>query len=204
MLVADRGFCSSVPLALLVQGGVPVVLRVHQKPLVDFTPGRPHVTPDKAGRKGTKGQPRSRGFAPLGQDDPLVAWCKPTDCPDWMDEAQLARLPDRLPVRALRYRVQRKGFRVKTVTLGTTLLDAQLSSIEALAALSVARWGTETHYAHLKTTMGLDVLTCTTVDGGLKELLVFALIDHLIRLVMGPAARQQQVSIDRISFIDTA
>ena len=52
--------------------------------------------------------------------------------------------------------------------------------------------------------MGLDVLKCKTVDGVLKELIVFALIYNLVRLVMAKAARRQQVDIDRISFIDAA
>lgn len=51
---------------------------------------------------------------------------------------------------------------------------------------------------------GLDVLTCKTVDGVLNERIVFALMYNLIRLVMGQAAQQQQVSIDSISFIDAA
>ena len=76
--------------------------------------------------------------------------------------------------------------------------------VEALAQLYYARWGIETNFAHLKTTMGLDVLKCKTVDGVLKELIVFALIYNLIRLVMIQAARRQQVDIDRISFIDAA
>ena len=59
--------------------------------------------------------------------------------------------------------------------------------------------------------MGLDVLKCKTVDGVLivnqgedKELIVFALIYNLIRLVMLQAAWRQQVDIDRISFLDAA
>ena len=52
--------------------------------------------------------------------------------------------------------------------------------------------------------MGLDVVKCKTVDGVLKELIVFALIYNLVRLVMGQAARRQHVDIDRISFIDAA
>jgi hypothetical protein len=43
--VADRGFCSYAHLALLVQAGVHAVFRIHQKHIVDFTPGRPHVEP---------------------------------------------------------------------------------------------------------------------------------------------------------------
>ena len=60
----------------------------------------------------------------------------------------------------------------------------------------------ETHSAHVQTTMGLAVLTGKTVDGGLKELRVCALLDHLVRLVMGHAAPRQHVARERISFRD--
>src|SRR5215813_2871460 len=202
VLVGDRGFCSYAHIALLVQGGVHAVFRVHQKQIVDFTPHRPHVSPAQGRRKGNQGKPRSRWLAQLGVCDQLVEWLKPLDCPDWMDAAQFAQLPDSLQVRELRYPVHRKGFRVKTITLVTTLVDPALYSVEALAQLYLARWGIETNYAHLKTTMGLAVLKCKTVDGVLKELMVFALIYNLVRLVMGQAAQRQHVAIERISFLD--
>ena len=203
VLVADRGFCSYAHLALLVQAGVHAVFRMHQKQIVDFTPGRSHVEPARRG-KGHKGQPRSGWLQRLGEHDQLVQWLKPLTCPQWMEAEQFAHLPDRLEVRELRYRVHRKGFRVKSITLVTTLLDAALYTVEALAQLYWARWGIETNFAHVKTTMGLDVLKCKTVDGVLKEIIVFALIYNLIRLVMIQAARRQQVDIDRVSFIDAA
>ena len=180
------------------------VFRIHQKHIVDFTPGRPHVEPGTGGRKGHKGQPRSGWLQQLGEYDQLVHWLKPLAGPQWMEAEQFAHLPERLEVRELQYRVQRKGFRVTKITLVTTLLDATLYPVEALAQLYYARWGIETNFAHLKTTMGLDVLKCKTVDGVLKELIVFALIYNLVRLVMSQAARRQQVAIDRISFIDAA
>jgi hypothetical protein len=201
VLVADRGFCSYAHLALLVQAGVHAVFRMHQKHIVDFTPGRPHVEPRTRG-KGHKGQPRSAWRQQLGKHDQLVHWLKPLAGPQWMAEEQFAHLPDRLEVRELQYQVQRKGFRVTTITLVTTLLDATLYPVEALAQLYYARWGIETNFAHVKTTMSLDVLKCKTVDGVLKELIVFALIYNLVCLVMVQAARHQQVAIDRISFID--
>ena len=203
VLVGDRGFCSYAHLALLVQADVHAVFRMHQKQIVDFTPGRSHVEPARRG-KGHKGQPRSGWLKRLGEHDQLVQWLKPLTCPQWMDAEQFAHLPDRLEVRELRYRVHRKGFRVQSITLVTTLLDAALYTVEALAQLYWARWGIETNFAHLKTTMGLDVLKCKTVDGVLKELIVFALIYNLVRLVMAQAAQRQQVDIDRISFIDAA
>jgi hypothetical protein len=154
--------------------------------------------------KGQQGKSRSRWRATLGACDQLVEWLKPLDGPDWMDEAQFAQPSDDLTVRELRYQVQCKGFRVQTITLVTTLVHAELYSVEALSERYFARWGIETNLAHLKTTMGLDVVRCKMVDGVLKELIVFALIYNLVRLVMGQAARRQHIDIDRISFIDAA
>ena len=119
-----------------------------------------------------------------------------------MGAQQYAQLPESLEVRELRYQVHQNGFRVETITLVTTLVDADCYSLEDVADLFLARWGIETNFGHLKTTMGLDVLKCKTVDGVNKELMVFGLIYNLVRLVMGQAARRQQVAIDRISFID--
>jgi hypothetical protein len=201
VLVADRGFCSYPHLALLIQAGVHAVFRIHQKHIVDFTPGRPHVEPRARSRK-HKGQPRSGWLRQFGDHDQCVAWRKPLTRPQWMDAKQFGQLPARLDVRELRYRVHRNGFRVQSVTLVTTLLDATRYPVEVLAQLYYARWGVETNFAHLKTTMGLDVLKCKTVDGVLKELIVFALIYNLVRLVMRQAARHQHVAIDRISFLD--
>jgi hypothetical protein len=50
--------------------------------------------------------------------------------------------------------------------------------------------------------MGMEVLHCKRVDGVLKELYMFAIAYNLVRLVMLEASRQQNVPLDRISFID--
>ena len=203
VLIADRGFCSSAHLALLVPAGVHAVFRMHQKQIVAVTPGRPHVEPSTRG-KGPKGQPRSGWLQQLGTHDQRVHWLKPLTWPQWMDKEQCAHRPDRLEVRALQDRVHSTGFRVTKIPLVTPLLDAVLYPVEALAQLYWARGGIATNFAHLTTTMGLDVLQGKTVDGVLKELLVFALVYNLVRLVMAQAAQRQQVAIDRISFIDAA
>jgi hypothetical protein len=43
VLVADRGFCSFAHMALLAIRGVHCLFRMHQRQIVDFTPGRPHA-----------------------------------------------------------------------------------------------------------------------------------------------------------------
>ncbi len=52
-----------------------------------------------------------------------------------------AALPETLVVRELRYTLDRPGFRTRSVTLVTTLLDAETYSAEALAKLYGARGG---------------------------------------------------------------
>ena len=50
--------------------------------------------------------------------------------------------------------------------------------------------------------MKMDVLRCKSEDGVLNELMVYAMVYNLIRLVMVEAARRQVVAVERISFID--
>ena len=202
VLVADRGFCSYPHLALLVKPAcMPCSASIRSTSWTS-----PQDAPCRAATRSRKATKDSR--APDGSDSSgtmtnASLGANPWPGP-WMEAEQFAHLPDRLAVRELQYRVHRKGFRVTRITLVTTLLDAACYTVAALAQLYYARWGIETNFAHLKTTMGLDVLKCKTVDGVLKELIVFALIYNLVRLVMAQAARHQHVAIDRISFMDAA
>jgi Transposase DDE domain len=86
--------------------------------------------------------------------------------------------------------------------LVTTLLDPIVYPKADLAQLYLSRWQTEVNFRHLKTTMGMEVLHCKSVQGVLKELYMFALAYNLIRLVMLEASRRQKVPLDRISFVD--
>jgi IS4 transposase len=202
VLVADRGLCSYAHLARLAQAGVHAVLRVGARQIVDFTPGRPFVTPSVRRTPAVKGIPRSRWLKALGVQDQLVAWLKPTTCPSWLSREALAALPDSLVLREVRYRIGTSGFRTREITLITTLLDAETYGVRDLARLYRQRWQVETALAHLKTTMRMEVLHCKTVPGVLKELTVFAIVYNLVRLVMCQSATLQRLNIERISFID--
>ncbi len=201
LLIGDRGFCSYAHLALLLQRGAHALFRMHPRMIVDFIPGRPHV-PRMRGDDALKlGKPRSRWIKQCGATDQIVEWFKGPK-PPWMNREQFESLPESIEVRELRYTIHEKGFRTKTITLVTTLLDEQRYSLPELADLYRQRWEIETNFNHLKTTMKMDVLKCQTVEGVLRELQVFALVYNLIRQVMLAAARRQGVDIKRISFID--
>ena len=202
VVVADRGLCSYAHLALLVQTGVHAVLRVGARQIVDFTPGRPFVLPSVRRTPAVKGIPRSRWLKTLGVHDQLVAWLKPKTCPSWLARETLAALPDSLVLREVRYHISTPGFRTRQVTLVTTLLDAEVYPVAALAELYRRRWQVETALTQLKTTMQMDVLHCKTVSGVLKELTVFAIVYNLVRLGMLQSATLRQTTAERISFLD--
>ena len=206
VLLGDRAYCSFAHLALLISARIHGIFRAHQKLIVDFTPARAHFISKGAKRRGKKSNPqalpRSRWIAQLGPMDQIVEWFRPVNRPAWMSAEMFAALPATLRVRELRYKIARPGFRVREVTLVTTLLDAQVYSVDDLAAAYGLRWTVETNFAHLKTTMKMDVLRCQTVPGVLKELTMFLLVYNLVRMVMLEAARRQQVPVERISFVD--
>jgi Transposase DDE domain len=198
ILLADRGFASFAHLALLFLRQMYGVFRCHQQQIVNFRVGRKHT----GGRKPIKGMPRSRYVRRLGRWDQVVEYIKPKEQPKWMDDATFASLPRTLLVRELRFLTPQRGHRTRVITLVTTLLDPIAYPKEALAELYLSRWQIEINFRHLKTTMGLEVLHCQSVDGVLKELYIFALAYNLVRLVMLEASRRQKVPLDRISFID--
>ncbi len=105
-------------------------------------------------------------------------------------------------LREIGYRLSAPGFRTHEVILATTLLDAEVYPAKELARAYGIRWQVEINLRHLKTTMGLEVLSRKTVDGVLKELAVFSLVYNLVRIVMLEGARKQGVEPDRISFVD--
>src|SRR5262249_62415477 len=110
----------------------------------------------------------------------LVEYVKPKKRPAWMTAAQYAQLPETLVVREVRYTV-RERHRTRVVTLVTTLLDPEQYPARALAKLYGLRWRGETHLRHLKKTLGVGILRCKTVGGGLKRVGWVCLICNVVR-----------------------
>jgi Transposase DDE domain len=201
LVMGDRGLCSYAHLAILVARGLHGLFRVHQKQIVDFTPGRPRAA--KHEFNGAAGLPHSRWVLAQGASDQIVVWYKPKRKPVWMSQEEYAALPAELTVRELRYWVESPGFRAGEVTVVTTVLDAAIYPAEEVAKLYFRRWLVEVNFKHIKITMKMDVLRCETVEGVLKELAMFALVYNLVRSVTTESARAQGVAPERISVIDT-
>ena len=144
VVVADRLYCTYAYLAQLVSEQLHVVIRVPVRSRrVDFRPHRRH-----AAFKHWKG-PQSIWIRQLGKHDQVVEWIKPGEAPPWLPRETWEALPDRLRVRELRYRITRRGYRSREVTLVTTLLDPEQYPKEAVAKLYGRRWQVETNLRHL-------------------------------------------------------
>jgi len=202
VVLGDRGFCSYAHLAMLLRRGLHAVFRVHQQQIVDFTPGWP-----TARRKGPyprpQGLPSSRWVLAHGAMDQIVVWFKPKSTPNWISSDVFEMLPSEITVRELRYRVETPGYRVREITLVTTLLDAVAYPAAELAELYYKRWRVELNFRHIKISMKMDVLRCETVEGILKELAIFSLVYNLVRSVMLESARMRGIDPDRVGLIDT-
>lgn len=172
VLVADRGFCSYAQVALLARHGVDVVMRLHQR--------------------------RPTGWG----KDHVERWARPSKLPQWMSRSLWSALPEQLDVRIVRYVVPRKGCRTRVVHVATTLLDPLAYPADTVMRLYGHRWNVETCFNQLKTHARMNALKSRTVDGVVKELVMYLIVWNLVRQTMTTFAERARVSVWRVSFVD--
>lgn len=180
LAVADRGFCSYVLLALLSLRSVLSVCRLHQARPADL-------------RKGKR----------LGKNDRLFTWRKPRQRPRWLPQSWWKKIPAELAVRVIRFKLCCPGYRPKSVTLVTTLLDPKKYPAQDIAKLYARRWKIELWFRDIKTSMGMEVLRCKSPQMVHKELEMFFIAYNLIRCLIVQAGAINDVAIDRMSFKGT-
>jgi hypothetical protein len=133
-----------------------------------------------------------RGWS-LGARDHIVFWPKPAR-PEWMTPEQYARVPEDIMVREAK---------VGRQVLVTTLVNAREVSKTDLSALYARRWNVELDLRNLKTTTGMDVLSCQTPEMNEKQLWVHLLAYNVIRMLMAQAAGLAGVDPRGLSFKHT-
>ncbi len=127
----------------------------------------------------------------LGERDHLIVLEKPKVRPLWMTENQYAEAPATLTVRELR---------VGGKTLVTTLLSAKQVPKNELKSLYRQRWHVELDFRCLKTTMGMEMLSCKSPAMAIKEIWVYLLAYNLIRHMMLQAACMEALLPRQLSF----
>lgn len=130
----------------------------------------------------------------LGTRDHRVSWPKPNVRPDWMSQQDYLAFPDQLTLREVQ---------VGGKILVTTMLDPREVNKAELSDLYRMRWNAELDLRNIKTTMGMDVLSCNTPQMNEKEVWVHLLAYNLTRLLMAQAAKDAAISPRQLSFKHT-
>lgn len=177
VLLADRYYGCYRVLALVRARGAEAVCRLHGSRTADF-------------RRGQR----------LGPMDRRITWTRPKEVPAGLSLEQWLAFPATLTVRLVRVRVEEKGFRTRTVTLVTTLLDAQKYPVGALAALYRRRWQVELSFRQIKTALAMEHLAVRSPEMIARSLAMHLLAYQLIRGLMQEAAQTWDVPLERISF----
>ena len=177
ILLGDRGF-----------GCYPVIALLQHSWGVDFI-GR--TTRRIDGR---------RRLQPLGRNDWLIEWKKGAVASPWMSFSQWEALPPTLTLRAVKGSLYQKGFRVRQLTVITTLLDAQLYPAHEILYAYLRRWRLEMCLDDLKTTLQMESLRSRSPEMAQKELYTRIIAHNLVRCTMAQAAVQHHAALDRISF----
>lgn len=181
LVLADRGFSCYSLLALLWQKNVMALMRLHHARKADL-------------RCGLR----------LGKHDRLVLWSKPKNWERRYLPLKLWKsLDSELWVRIVRVSLRCPGFRTRSVTLVTTLVDPEIYSAQEIALLYARRWQIELWFRDLKTSMGMNVLRCLSPKMIHKELEMFFIAYNLIRCLMLQASQNHGVELHRISFQGT-
>ncbi len=173
MVVGDSYYCTYFLLADLMARGVDVLFEQYG--------ARKRKTDFRRGQK-------------LGSRDHLVAWSKPKKKPDWMTQAEYDSVPETLTVRELA---------VDGKILVSTLVSAKATPKHRLKALYKYRWHVEVDLRNIKTTLGMNTLSCKTPDMNEKEMWVYFLAYNLIRLIMAEAALLAEILPRQLSFKHT-
>lgn len=130
----------------------------------------------------------------LGKKDHLIHIQKPRQRPSWMGEKQFENLPQEIAIREIA---------IGNKVLITTLNDRALAPPEALKALYRSRWHVELDIRNIKTTLGMETLTCKTPEMAEKEMWVYLLAYNLIRILMAQSAALSDVLPRTLSFKHT-
>jgi hypothetical protein len=137
----------------------------------------------------------------LGPNDWLLTWKKTPGCSSpWLSDLQQALVPSVMTLRAIKGSCYQKGFRVRRVTVVTTLLDPQLYPAQEILQAYLRRWRLEMCLDDLKTTLHMDMLRSRTPPMVQKEIYTRLMAHNLLRCIMAQAASEYQVPLERLSF----
>lgn len=175
ILLGDRAFCSYIDIYSWKKKGIDSVMRLHQGRLQKGKK-RPKYTVSPPFKKKKK----SRNYP----HDCLILWEKPKRKPQDISREDFDSLPKDLVLRELHCYICLPGFRTKEIIVVTTLIDAIEYPLSDILDLYDSRWQAEVNLRNIKTTLGMDILSCQTPEMIRKEIYVYLLAYNLLRSIM--------------------
>lgn len=179
VLIADRYYCTYWLVGACQQRGVHIVMKNHHRR-----------------------EDRPKGAKRLGQGQRQVTWKRPPR-PDWMSEEEYQAQPEEITIRLVDVQVDQAGFRTKTFTVATTLLDCQAYPREWIAAVYQSRWLVELDIRDIKCSLGMDHLRAKSPEMVQTELWSCLLAYNLIRLKMLQSSLESGRDPRSLSFSST-
>ncbi|EAZ90686.1 IS4 family transposase [Crocosphaera chwakensis] len=175
ILLGDRAFCSYIDIYSWKKKGIDSVMRLHQGRLQKGKK-RPKytVSPPFKKKKKTRKCPHDR----------LILWEKPKRKPKDISKEDFYSLPKDLVLREVHCYICIPGFRTKEIIVVTTLIDAIEYPSSDILDLYDQRWQAEVNLRNIKTTLGMDILTCQTPEMVRKEIYVYLLAYNFLRSIM--------------------
>lgn len=127
----------------------------------------------------------------LGGKDHIIKIEKPRIKPEWMAQEAFNSAPKFLMIRE---------FKAGGKVLITSMLDAKEMPKKMLGDHYKKRWSIELDIRNVKTTMGMEMLSCKTPNMVIKEVCVYLLAYNIIRLLMMQSALISDILPREISF----
>ena len=175
ILLGDRAFCSYIDIYFWKNKGIDSVMRLHQGRLQKGKKKPKYtVEPPFKKKKKTRKCPHYR----------LIVWEKPKRKPQDISRKDFDSLPKDLVLREVHCYICIPGFRTKEIIVVTTLLDAIEYPSSDILDLYDSRWQAEVNLRNIKTTLGMDILSCQTPEMVRKEIYVYLLAYNLLRSIM--------------------
>lgn len=159
-LVADSFYCTYWIIAACRYKGVNIVMKNHDKR--DDNPN---------------------GARRIDRHQRVTVWVRPTR-PEWMSEEEYARCPEQIEIRLVDVVATQPGFRSKTYTIATTILEADVFSRDWIASVYRSRWLVELDIKSIKCSLGMDIVRAKTPAMVQTEIWSCLLAYNLIRMKM--------------------
>lgn len=118
----------------------------------------------------------------------------------WVTKAEYEEMPETLRLRETTVRLKLNGFRTKTFTIVSTLLNYEAYTAQDIADLYFARWNIETDLRHIKRILNMDFLKSKTPAMVRKECWTHLLAYNLVRRVMIRIAKHNGIKARLVSF----